>query len=261
MTEISFLSPNASKEKIKALGLVFEPNSFTCYYYADITGTELLGFSTAPDLKGIDFDNLKAYPALYSFDFSRYHTLVPSGMFKEQDAQSLLRFNTGYETGSIREDRILAYEASLISNVNESIDSEIKRRFPGLRIQHLLIPIMEMGHQHGRAGETLMIVHKDGDRVSITALSKDRLIISNSIDSNHDEDWKYFIHYAIKQLQLSPECRFILLGSEFDLNPLYSYLTKYFRHVYLGFSRSNNQFTERDNAAHWLGINAAKCAL
>lgn len=254
-----------SNDDLKSIGLVFEPNFFTIYFYTDLESHQIAGyrtFTSDENLAEIELNDLKANFAL---SFTSDWTLVPQNVFHEDDALKLLQFNTAAEHGKVEWERLIGFEAVLIYEPNIAAERKLESVFPGLQLKHGIGSLLEFcRNRQQRSSEISSFLHQSEDRYSFVIFDADKLLFANTIQAKHDEDVRYFVLYSFKTLNLDPGQPVFLLGGAVKNEGLKKnlgiYLSKMETSIVINDEAMPGVKSEL-NAGHWPGIFAKVCAL
>ncbi len=254
-----------SIDDLKSIGLVFEPNFFTIYFYADIESHQIVGyrkFNSGENLENIDLNDLKANFAL---SFTSYWTLVPQNVFHEEDALKFLQFNTPAGNNQVEWERLIGFEAVLIFEPNTEADRKLETVFPGLQLKHGIGSLLEFCRNRcQKSTQISSFLHQSEDKYSLVIFDGNQLIFTNTIQAQYDEDVRYFVLYSFKTLNLDPGHSVFLLGGAVNNESLKKNLSVYLSQLETGVvihEEGIQGIKSELNAAHWPGIFAKECAL
>ena len=167
-------------------------------------------------------------------------TLVPNILYKEEEAESLLAFNTEVN-GKILTDNILSQKAHLIYAVPESIVSIVSNFFPRAK-QKAQESILIQQYSQLNTDTEKAYLYLNEQKVGITIFKGDKLIFSNTFDYTTKEDLLYYSLFSFEQLKLSPESIDVtVFGTIEKEDEYFNLLYDYIRNVKLG--ERPHQFT------------------
>ena len=167
-------------------------------------------------------------------------TLVPNILYKEEEAESLLAFNTEVN-GKILTDNILSQKAHLIYAVPESIVSIVSNFFPKAK-QKAQESILIQQYSQLNTDTEKAYLYLNEQKVGITIFKGDKLIFSNTFDYTTKEDLLYYSLFSFEQLKLSPESVDVtVFGTIEKEDDYFNLLYDYIRNVKLG--KRPHQFT------------------
>ena len=167
-------------------------------------------------------------------------TLVPNILYKEEEAESLLAFNTEVN-GKILTDNILSQKAHLIYVVPESIVSIVSNFFPKAK-QKAQESILIQQYSQLNTDTEKAYLYLNEQKVGITIFKGDKLIFNNTFDYTTKEDLLYYSLFSFEQLKLSPESIDVtVFGTIEKEDEYFNLLYDYIRNVKLG--ERPHQFT------------------
>ena len=167
-------------------------------------------------------------------------TLVPNILYKEEEAESLLAFNTEVN-GKILTDNILSQKAHLIYAVPESIVSIVSNFFPKAK-QKAQESILIQQYSQLNTDTEKAYLYLNEQKVGITIFKGDQLIFNNTFDYTTKEDLLYYSLFSFEQLKLSPESIDVtVFGTIEKEDEYFNLLYDYIRNVKLG--ERPHQFT------------------
>ena len=167
-------------------------------------------------------------------------TLVPNILYKEEEAELLLAFNTEVN-GKILTDNILSQKAHLIYAVPESIVSIVSNFFPKAK-QKAQESILIQQYSQLNTDTEKAYLYLNEHKVGITIFKGDQLIFNNTFDYTTKEDLLYYSLFSFEQLKLSPESIDVtVFGTIEKEDEYFNLLYDYIRNVKLG--ERPHQFT------------------
>ncbi len=249
MENITFFTGN-NQEEIHGIGLIFGPNFFTVYFYSDSDGSHCIGFSTFSRSELGRVTDWKHHTPIYAFTFKEVWTLIPEDIFKEEHLDTYLEFNTSHAGENLTDwHRVMNIDGVVCFEQDREASQAVLESFPGLALRHGIVPLIAFDRATRTGG-----VHADltqyGHSYTLIIFRDDQLIFANSILGKHIEDVLYFVLYTFDQLDVSNETPFRLLGEAIKNENLIKSLGLYLSELEVQ--------TEHE---HWLGKNAATCAL
>lgn len=265
MNDLTFLG-NGHIENIQSVGLVFGPNFFTAYFYADVDAKELIAHTTVSEGKKSKLDAIrkKKYVPLFAFSFSKEWTLMPNDVFEENDGAAILNFNTKPDKTNVITDRLFGLDAVLISESDTKSNKLVEQFFPGLELKHGVGPLLDYCRKDSGSGYQ-MYLHQAYTRFTLAVFNNKELILANSFDGKYDEDVRYFVLFAMKQLNIENSAKCTLLGEASVNHKIQTLLSQYLTDVRTPEKTMTEQkFSSLNNhemGQHWLGLNASACAL
>ena len=167
-------------------------------------------------------------------------TLVPNILYKQEEAESILAFNTEVN-GKILTDNILSQKAHLIYAVPESIVSIISNFFPKAK-QKAQESILIQQYSQLNTDTEKAYLYLNEQKVGITIFKGDKLIFNNTFDYTTKEDLLYYSLFSFEQLKISPESIDVtVFGTIEKEDEYFNLLYDYIRNVKLG--ERPHQFT------------------
>lgn len=267
MEGLTFLHNNA-KEDIESIGLVFEPNFFTGYFYADSQAKKLLAYKVFDSTVPLQSYAIKALRPLFALSFKGDYTLIPQVIFNEADAGKYLNFNTSAEVQEAEWDRIIGLESVIIYQRDKESEKSIESVFPGLRLKHGVGTFLEFCRQKENL-EAEAYLHQSGNSFDLAIFHKSKLVFANTIQAGHSEDVRYFLLYTLKTLKLEPEISLNMLGAAANNDEVITLLKPYLPNIQQGAIQSSfdqnitkpTSVDPRFTSTNWAGIYASLCAL
>lgn len=257
-----------SKADIQSIGLIFEPNFFTAYFYGDLDPKIPLAYRSFDSTVPLQSSEIKALKPVYALTFNGDYTLVPQQVFNDDDAGKYLNFNTSASANEAEWNRIIGLESVLIYKRDEKSEGTVERIFPSLRVKHGIGALLEYCRQ-SQTGAHEVFLNQSDDVFDLVIFGKSTLLFANSIQAGHPEDVRYFLLYTLKLLGLKTEIKINLLGASAKnekvielLKPYLPKLNTTFNSGALSNKISMSNFSDsRLAAVHWAGIYASVCAL
>ena len=166
-------------------------------------------------------------------------TLMPSSLYKQKEAETILAFNTGVKE-KVLTDTILSQKAHLIYSVPENILTILSNFFPNAKQKAQESILIQQYSQFNNTEKAYLYFNQK--KVTITVFTKNKLVFNNSFDYLTKEDLLYFVLFSFKQLKLSTEIIEVTLFGSIEKNDEYfNLLYEYIRNIKLG--RRPHQFT------------------
>jgi len=159
-------------------------------------------------------------------------TLVPSSLYKKEDAEAILAFNTEIK-GKVLADIILSQKAHLIYSVPESILTIVSNFFPKAKQKAQESILIQQYSQLNNTEKAYLYLNQN--KVAITFFKRNKLVFNNSFDYITKEDLLYFVLFSFEQLKLSTEnIEVILFGNIEKDDEYFNLLYDYIRNIKLG---------------------------
>jgi len=167
-------------------------------------------------------------------------TLVPSKLYKKEEAETLLAFNTKVN-GTVLADNIVSQKAHLIYSVPESILTIVSNFFPKAKYKSQESILIQQYSQLNTEKKKAYL-YLNEQKVGITIFDGDKLIFNNSFKYTSKEDLLYYVLFSFEQLKLSPDSIDVtLFGTIEDTGESFSLMYEYIRNIKLG--KRPHQFT------------------
>ncbi|MFT4771187.1 MAG: hypothetical protein ACI9CP_000406 [Cryomorphaceae bacterium] len=203
------------EENIESIGLLFEPNFFRIHCYLDLEGADFAKTISCKRDGHYDFSELHSKNHLFAMSSHPHWTLVPTTIFREEDAAGYLKLNTGF-TGNtpFAYSSLSGLESVLIYERDEEAEKLINQIQPALETKHLEGTLLEYGRR--KTSETksdLLQIQVIDQLAMINIFKQGSLLLANSIEVTKAEDLIYYIFYALKKLDISNEIQAELEGS------------------------------------------------
>ena len=185
--------------------------------------------------------NLKAEFFSQSIAFINFpSTLVPDKLYKEEEAETLLAFNTKVN-GKVLADNIFSQKAYLIYSVPESILNIVSNFFPNAKYKAQESILIQQYSQLNTKNKKAYL-YLNEQKVGITIFNGDKLIFNNSFKYDSKEDLLYYVLFSFEQLKLSPDSINVsVFGNIEETDESFSLMYEYIRNIKLG--KRPHQFT------------------
>lgn len=161
-------------------------------------------------------------------------TLVPSGLFDEENKRSLLEFNHPIESEEkIHSDLMQNLDAKNIFTTSGSFESEIRKQFINVHFIHNSTSFIEgllIQNKNTKGKRFFADFHSSYFEIAI--LEDGKLLFNNSFKYKAPEDIAYYILFVYEQLHLNPEEVELIVSGEIEKTAKeHSLLYNYIRHV------------------------------
>jgi len=203
------------EKKIETIGLLFEPNFFRIHSYSDLDGTDFVKTVSCQRNKLYDFSELQSKNHLFATITHPHWTLVPTAIFREEDAKTYLELNTGYAGSSpLSYSALDGLESVLIYERDEEAEKLVSQIQPALETKHLAATLLEYGRrQVSEKRDDLLHVHVLDQLAIINIFHQGSLLLANSIEVDKAEDLIYYIFYTLKKLEIPIGIKSDFVGS------------------------------------------------
>jgi len=166
-------------------------------------------------------------------------TLVPSSLYKQEEAETILAFNTEVKE-KVLTDTILSQKAHLIYSVPENILTIVSNFFPKAKQKAQESILIQQYSQFNNTEKAYLYLNQR--KVTITLFKENKLVFNNSFDYITKEDLLYFVLFSFEQQKLSPEnIEVTLFGAIEKDDEYFNLLYDYIRNIKLG--KRPHQFT------------------
>lgn len=186
-------------------------------------------------LQKIDFRNASVLVSGNRF------TLVPSALFKAEDAAKYFYFNNPFrEDEEIHHDAIRSYEALCVFSVPSKWMAALKNVFETFSIHHQMTASLEATRRFaGNKTAKTLFIHIHSSSLEAIVTEERKLVFANSYPVKTAADGIYFVMMVCDQLSLNPETIEVLLSGEVGKeDDFHKQLQRYIRHILFA-GRSN----------------------
>lgn len=193
-----------------------EPNFFSLWLYADPFGDKLIGYGR----RGNSEANLQALgewktlPLLFGFSATPTFTLVPASIFREEDADTYLRFNTAWEgQDDLDWDPLPSMDMVVVYGGFHAHLAHIHKQWPGTKFSHAashVIPLLM--RSKWIKSPHFCAIYGTAPHYMVFIFSAGILLLANGVDAAHHSDLVYYLLFAFKQLDLAKNIDGLLLG-------------------------------------------------
>ncbi len=236
ITSSYFLSIQASLDGFSFCTLDPVRNKYVQFRHFEFRETEEDNF--LPAIEQI-FENNELLNLPYKKVFvmvpSPVSTLVPSGLFQQEEAYKWLSFTHQIPLGhDITFSRMKLADAWAIFSLPKRVKELFKRQFPEPAFLHQYVPMTETKLAISRPGssKTQIIINIQNHFFDLVVLEKNNLKLCNSFEITGEDDLIYYTLFVLDQLQLAPSVSEVLiLGSHPRYYEIKKALEKYIKHV------------------------------
>ena len=167
-------------------------------------------------------------------------TLVPDRLYKKEEAETLLAFNTKVN-GTVLVDNIISQKARLIYSVPESILTIVSNFFTKAKYKSQeSILIQQYSRLNTEKKKAYLYLNEQ--KVGVTIFNRDKLIFNNSFKYASKEDLLYYVLFSFEQLNISLDSIDVtIFGTIEDTDESFSLMYEYIRNIKLG--KRPHQFT------------------
>lgn len=205
-----------TKEDIKAIGLTLEPNFFSIWFYADPFGEQLIGHERKVH-RNADLSSLahwKSLPLLFAIETGSPFTLIPSSIYKEEDAPHYLAFNAQTNLDAeVDQDHIPQLELTVAYTRLSNLAQPISTYWPGVKVNHVASHLLQSMRRSNFEGKPhLCALFGTAPHYTICLFRSGSLLLANSLEAAYHSDILYYILFACKNLEVEEKLNFLLLG-------------------------------------------------
>ena len=160
-------------------------------------------------------------------------TLVPSEIYRKENAQTFLEFNTKV-IGEVISEEIASQEAHLIYCVPKNLLKIVHNFFPHAKQKSqeniLIQQYNKLNNERNKA-----YAYLNNNKVVISIFKGKKLILNNTFEYFTKEDLLYFLLFSFEQLNLSTKGTELVLFGDIEIEDEYFYLLyQYVEEIKLG---------------------------
>jgi hypothetical protein len=146
-----------------------------------------------------------------------FYTLIPSALFRKDDATKFFHFNQKAQRNStIESEAVKAYDSVNVFSVDAGIASSLKKIFnTDFVIHHHITSLLQAVRLEPGKDKTLY-VHFRAGWIEVIITDGKKLVLCNSFPYKAVEDVVYFILNACEQLSLNPHSVDVVVMGELD---------------------------------------------
>lgn len=217
------------EKNIESIGLLLEPNFFRIHCYSDIEGADFVNTISCRRDKPYDLKELQTKNHLFALSSHPHWTIVPAAIFREEDAEGYLELNTGFKKGSAFAYSILdGLESVLIFARDIEGEKLVNQIQPALETKHLEATLLEYVRRKVSTTKADFLQIQVLDQLAfVNIFSKGSLLLANNIQVDKAEDLMYYLFYALKKLDISPNIAAEIEGSGLILPSVKKQAAKY----------------------------------
>jgi hypothetical protein len=174
------------------------------------------------------------YKAVTAIIASEFFTIVPQALFETGAAESILRFNTNLNfEAAILSNQVNSVESTVIQAVPVNIKKGFEKLFGEVKLLHHTEPlIIESMTQFKNSNEKTLLAHIQNGHFELMAIANHKMIFFNSFKFVTTEDVAYYILLVCETLKLNPEEITLKLCGEIEKkSAIYALLYKYIRNI------------------------------
>ncbi len=174
------------------------------------------------------------YKAVTAIIASEFFTIVPQALFETGAAESILRFNTNLNfEAAILSNQVNSVESRVIQAVPVNIKKGFEKLFGEVKLLHHTEPfIIESMTQFKNSKEKTLLAHIQNGHFELMAIANHKMIFFNSFKFVTTEDVAYYTLLVCETLKLNPEEITLKLCGEIEKkSAIYALLYKYIRNI------------------------------
>ncbi len=200
--------------------------------------------------------------------YSPYTTLIPSPLFKEENAIDYAAFNMRLLPGDqVSFDALEHTDCNNVYLDNDVVKDALLTYFPNITTKHpstILIDSLIRDYKHD--GEPQITVQVSPSHFEIVVINNGKLMFQNSFQHKTGEDYGYYLLYTCEQLKLDRDFISLQLVGEIEVrSPMYEITQKYIRKISFGLRPSEykyqNLFADLPKHYFFNLFNQPKCVL
>jgi len=190
---------------------------------------------TAVAGKSIILKNLKYKTASVSVN-NEFTTLVPSALFREEDAAKYFQFNFNRSDLNAKHEKISSYDAVNVFACSPAQEISIHRLFDRATVHHHATALLSgVNLLFRKFNEKILSLNVSKESVDIVVTEGKQLIFFNSFRYQSMEDLAYYVMFTCDRLQLNPEgIATYVFGSVEKDSALYQLLARYILNIHPG---------------------------
>jgi hypothetical protein len=177
------------------------------------------------------------------------YSLVPQALFQEEELSNYLKFNAKiFATDHLDYDVLEGLEAVNVYVPFANVNNHIYELFGEFEFKHSGTVLLETLIKLPLSGQgKSCYVHLSESQMDMAIFSNKQLLFYNSFWYTTEEDFMYYLLFALEQLQLDPgTLKLRLMGDVEEGDPLVNLCGEYLEQVSLFIPASQN-FEEREN--------------
>ena len=159
-------------------------------------------------------------------------TLVPSLLYKKENANKLLSFNYILNEGeSIMDEHIPDIDSNIIYAYNKDLMDIINSRFSNLKAQNIASLQIPFYLRLSESKSAYVYCQAYHSYFQICIIDKGKLLLYNHFNFSTSEDLLYYIVFCMEQLGLNPEFTKLRIGGKLEKKDSLGLLKDYIRDV------------------------------
>ena len=161
------------------------------------------------------------------------NTLVPSALFRKEDAEKYFQFNFNNIPAHIYLENVRAFDMVNVFSVPPTISESVNHLFDNPSIHHHSTALLEgLNLAVKKSNEKLFMLNVRNGCIDIVVTEGRKLILMNSFSYNSVDDLVYYVMFVCDRLQLNPEnIATFILGEVEKESAVHNMLYKYIRNI------------------------------
>lgn len=195
-------------------------------------------------------DTFNAISIVHDNDLS---TLVPKPLFHEDSMADYLKFNSKILISDFLANEELTINESINVYVPYmNINNFIYDQYGPFTYKHVsTILIEQILHLEKNSPVPKIYVNVSKNHFQIIVVDQSKLILYNTFEFNSQEDFIYYILFALEQLNLNPETvNLVFLGDVSEEDDLFEITYKYIRNISFGTRNDSYTYLEKPKSEH-----------
>lgn len=204
-------------------------------------GSQAVENSTKPNFYIESLNNWLQDP-LFSLPFqsisiyysSKYSTLIPSGLFTENDGLDLMKFNFRLESNySVSHNKIPALDANIVFSHPSELKKSLDEKFVSYQFKHSSSSTLTYFKEYTLRNPSPSIILDVDEDFFYLMVGKDKnLLLYNLFPYTNAEDFLYYTLYALEKLKINNEETSVnLCGKTNPHSAEFELLHKYFKRI------------------------------
>ncbi|MFT7113820.1 MAG: hypothetical protein ACI8P7_000590 [Candidatus Azotimanducaceae bacterium] len=200
--------------------------------------------------------------------YSSYTTLVPSPLFKEENAIDYAAFNMRLLPGDqVSYDALSQTDCNNVYIDNDVVKDALLTYFSNLTSKHpSTILIESLLRDYKQDSEPQVTIHVSPSHFEIIVITNGNLMFHNSFMHKTGEDYGFYLLYVCDQLNLDRDFISLQLVGEIEVkSSMYEITQKYIRKISFGLRPADyhyhNLFADLPKHYHYNLFNQARCVL
>lgn len=211
------------------------PSVTDSFFYSEIEVDRTLPYISV--LKEIFFSSeflTWSYKAVYVVNVTSRYTLIPEGVFSDEQKPNVLSFNFSDSSSCCQSNELKGAGMELLFDMDEEVYEFCNRTLGNPIFIHHLSPSLNVWREQSRSSgsKSLYAVLSSSKILDLVCFDCGKLLFANSFTIEKMEDVIYYILYVWQQQKLAPcDDQFFIAGEVALCNNLENVLRKYLRNI------------------------------